>query len=162
MQVVVLSGPINAGKTTTGMALASLLRDADFIDGDDHEAPEDAPLDQRIEASFARIEWLIASATANAVVVAVPLREVDHRRLLAAATARDADLLVVTLAPPPAIALANRGGRVLSAQEVARARDMYAEGYASRSFSDLIVTDMPGPQATASQIARRLRLAVRA
>jgi hypothetical protein len=64
----------------------------------------------------------------------------------------------VTLAPPTSIGLGQRGARVLSQPEVLRAQEMYAEGYANRSFSDLIITDMPGPQATAIQVAERLQL----
>jgi len=76
VQILVLNGPINAGKTTTGRALATLLPGALFIDGDDHEAADDAPLEQRIEASFAHIEQLIATTQAGFIVVAVPLRDV--------------------------------------------------------------------------------------
>ena len=158
MPVLVLNGPINAGKTTTGGALAALLPDALFVDGDDHDAPDDAPLALRIEASFVRIERVIAAASATNLVVAVPLRDVDHRRLLTAATARAMRLYVITLAPPPAVALGDRGNRPLSPHEIERARQMYAEGYADRPFSDMIVTDMPGPQATARHIVRHLRL----
>ncbi|WP_193336814.1 shikimate kinase [Devosia beringensis] len=158
MQILVLNGPINAGKTTTGRALAALLPDALFIDGDDHEAADDAPLEQRIEASFAHIEQLIATTLAGFIVVAVPLRDVDYRRLLVAGAARGAVLRVVTLAPPPAIAFSNRGNRPLSSGEVERARQMHEEGYADRPFSDLIVTDMAGAQATAAEIARSFKL----
>ena len=63
MLVLVLNGPINAGKTTTGRALAAMLADAHFVDGDDHEAADDAPLAERISASFARIERMIGCGT---------------------------------------------------------------------------------------------------
>lgn len=158
MLVLVLNGPINAGKTTTGQALADLLDGAAFIDGDDHDAPDNAPLEQRFEASFVRIEQLIATTLASIVVVAVPLRDADYHRLLIAAAARGAALRVVTLAPPPAIAFIDRGNRPLSPGEVERTRQMHEEGYASRPFSDLIVTDMAGPRATAAVIARSLQL----
>jgi hypothetical protein len=38
---------------------------------------------------------------------------------------------------------------------------MHAEGYASRAFSDLTVTDMPGPEATAGLICRHFDLGAR-
>ena len=158
MLVVVLNGPINVGKTTTGRALAALLPDAFFIDGDDHDAANDAPLPDRIAASFERIERMIATATAAVLVIAVPLRDEDFYRLRDACTRRAADLRVVTLAPPIDIASSNRGSRHLRTEEMSRSRQMYAEGYASRGFSDLVIGDMVTPQLTAGQIARHFGL----
>lgn len=162
MQIVVLTGPINAGKTTTGRALAKLVADASFVDGDDHDAPDDAPLAVRISASMAHIESHIIAAQGVALFVAVPLRDEDYRRLRDTAHKVGAELRVVTLNPPSDVAFTDRGGRQLSPDEIARAQEMYAEGYASRAFSTLVVTDMPGPEATARAIARDLQLTLRA
>ena len=162
MQIIILNGPINAGKSTTGRALARLVEGASFIDGDDHDAPEDAPLVVRINASMAHIESHIIAAQGVALFVAVPLREEDYRRLRDKAESVGAKLRVVTLNPPAEVAFVNRGDRQLSPEEIDRSREMYAEGYASRAFSDLIVTDMPGPEATALAIARHLQLPLRA
>ena len=162
MQIIVLNGPINAGKSTTGRALARLVADASFVDGDDHDAPDDAPLAVRISASMAHIESHIIAAEGVALFVAVPLRDEDYRRLKDKAESVGAQLRVVTLNPPADVAFADRGGRQLSPDEIARAREMYAEGYASRPFSALVVTDMQGPEATARAIARDLQLPLRA
>lgn len=152
MLVIVLNGPINSGKTTTGRALASLLANSRFIDGDDHGAPDATPFDQMLEIAFARLEQEIAAATSQALVIAYPLREMDYRRLGIAVFARSAKMIVVSLNPPPDIALANRGERILRADEIQRSRQMYQEGYGTRAFSDLIVTDMTTPLETASRI----------
>jgi len=159
--VLVLNGPINAGKTTTGRALAAMLTDAHFIDGDDHEAADDAPLTERIAASFARIERMIGTVEASVLVIACPLRDEDVERLGAACLRRAAELRVVTLAPPIEIALSNRGSRQLRPDEVSRSRQMYAEGYATRAFSDLVIGDMTTPAACAGQIARHFGLSTR-
>tara|TARA_R110002124_G_scaffold44422_10_gene135549 strand:- start:17171 stop:17659 length:489 start_codon:yes stop_codon:yes gene_type:complete len=158
--VLVLNGPINAGKTTTGRALAAMLADAHFVDGDDHEAADDAPLAERISASFARIERMIGGAQAAVLVIASPLRDEDVERLGAACLRRAADLRVVTLAPPIEVALSNRGSRQLRPDEISRSRRMYAEGYATRAFSDLLINDMTTPEACARQIARHFGLSM--
>jgi Mg-chelatase subunit ChlI len=56
LNVIHLNGPINSGKSSVGRALAGLLPDAVFIDGDDHDAPGDAPLGTRIQVALRRIE----------------------------------------------------------------------------------------------------------
>jgi ABC-type multidrug transport system fused ATPase/permease subunit len=156
MDIICINGPINSGKSTVGRRLAGLLPGAVFIEGDDHGAPEDADLDTVIAIALARIEALIASATGD-LVIAYPLRWQDHARLAAAAGRRGARLFVATLAPPMAVALADRGGRPLSAAERDRIVEMYAEGYAGPAFSDLVL-DNAGltPDQTASAIAAAL------
>ncbi|SCM77095.1 conserved hypothetical protein [uncultured Pleomorphomonas sp.] len=141
---VVVNGPINAGKTTVGRALARDIDGAIFIDGDDHDAPADAPLALHIEAALRRLAAEIAGNPAERLVIAYPLREVDHARLLAVAEAHATRLLTVTLAPPPEVTLGDRGLRTLDDRERARIREMYDEGYHRRAFSDVIVTGAPG------------------
>lgn len=160
MDIICINGPINSGKSTVGRRLACLLHGAVFVEGDDHDAPEDADLDTRIAAALMRIEALIASA-AGSLVIANPLRLQDHARLAAAAGRRGARLFVATLAPPMAVALADRGGRRLSAEERGRIVEMYQEGYAGPAFSD-IVLDNAGltPDQTAAVLAEALQRAI--
>jgi hypothetical protein len=158
MRVIILNGSVNSGKTTTGRVLAQLLPGAVFIDGDDHGVPRSVPFEEMTELS---LDWLIArvvEATAPVLVIARPLRDHDFVRLQAVTKRRGAELVVVTLAPPLAVAGADRGDRKLDAWERNRVPEMYAEGYASRAFSDLIVTDMPGPDVTARFIVEHLGL----
>ncbi|MBZ6076739.1 shikimate kinase [Microvirga puerhi] len=137
--VVLINGPINSGKTTLGLALSRCLQDAVFIDGDDHDAPDDAPLATRIEAALRRIEAHIASLSARFLIAAYPLEDADYERLRHACTCHRARFVVVTLAPPLDVALADRGERKLEQAERARIVEMYAEGYDARPFSDLII-----------------------
>ncbi|WP_210161018.1 shikimate kinase [Microvirga lotononidis] len=128
--------------------MSEALPRAFFIDGDDHDAPDDAPLGVRIEAALGRIETEIARAQGCYLVVAYPLDEADHRRLKEAADRKGARFLVLTLAPPLEVALADRGARTLSREEKNRIVEMYDEGYHARPFSDLIldtsVSSLPG------------------
>jgi len=160
MDIICINGPINSGKSTVGRRLAALLPGAAFVEGDDHGAPDDADLDTVIVAALARIEALIASAAGD-LVIAYPLRPQDHARLAAAAGLRGARLFTATLAPPMEIALADRGGRPLSAEERDRIVEMYAEGYADSAFSDLVL-DNAGltPDRTAAVLAEALQRAI--
>lgn len=137
LTVIHINGPINSGKSTLSRALAGSLPEASFIDGDDHDAPDDAPLGVRIEAALRRIEMEIATEQGRYLVVAYPLDGADYERLKAAADMRGARFLVLTLAPPLEVALTDRGQRALSSEEKRRIVEMYDEGYHARPFSDL-------------------------
>ncbi|MDN7874794.1 shikimate kinase [Burkholderia aenigmatica] len=157
LTVIHLNGPINSGKTTIGLALARVLPDARFIDGDDHDAPEDAPFDVQWAIALERLVTQIANARERHLVIAYPIGETEFERLRAACDARDARLFVVTLAPPEAVASSNRGSRALTDWERQRVAEMYREGYAARAFSDcLIDTSTASADACANDIARRV------
>jgi len=156
MIVICLNGPINAGKSTIGRVLASMLPDAEFIEGDDHGIPEGVPFEEMIARATAWLAGLIAEKRRSFLVIAYPLRPEDFILLQEAIAKRDARLFVVTLAPPMELVLKDRGERKLDDEERARIREMYDEGYATRDFSDLIVTDIENPDA----MARRIRMKV--
>jgi hypothetical protein len=139
LTVIHINGSINSGKSTLGRALADSLPEASFVDGDDHDAPDDAPLSVRIEAALRRIETEIATGKGRYLVVAYPLDGADHERLKVTSDKREARFLVLTLAPPLEVALTNRGQRALSSEEKRRIVEMYDEGYHARSFSDLVL-----------------------
>jgi hypothetical protein len=139
LTVIHINGPINSGKSTLGRALSEALPEASLIDGDDHDAPDDAPLGVRIEAALSRIETEVAKARGRYLVVAYPLDEADYRRLKDAAGRRGARFLVLTLAPQLEVALKDRGARALSLEEKNRIVEMYGEGYHARPFSDLVL-----------------------
>ncbi|WP_321790067.1 shikimate kinase [Burkholderia pyrrocinia] len=155
LTVIHLNGPINSGKTTIGLALARVLPDARFIDGDDHDAPENAPFDVQWAIALERLVTQIANARERHLVIAYPIGEAEFERLRAACDARDARLFVVTLAPPEAVASSNRGSRVLTDWERSRIAEMYREGYASRAFSDCVIdTSKASADACAREIAQ--------
>ncbi|AOJ65202.1 shikimate kinase [Burkholderia ubonensis] len=157
LTVIHLNGPINSGKSTIGVALARTLPDARFIDGDDHDAPDDAPFDVQWAIALERIVRSIAEERKRFLVVAYPIGDVEFERLRAACDARSARLFIATLAPPEAVALSDRGERVLTDWERERIAEMYREGYASRPFSDCVVdTARLSADACAADIARRV------
>ena len=156
MIVIVLNGSINSGKTTTGRALAKSLPGARFIDGDDHGISRSVPFQQMIDRAVLWVADQIAAATEPCLVIAYPLRDSDFAILQSACAVRDARLFVATLAPPLAVALTTRGTRELDDGERARIHEMYAEGYPTRAFSDVIVTDLTTPEQTAAMLALRI------
>lgn len=159
LTVIHLNGPINSGKTTIGLALARVLPDARFIDGDDHDAPEDAPFDVQWAIALERLVTQITQACERHLVIAYPIGDAEFERLRAACDARAARLFVVTLAPPAAVAASNRGTRVLTDWERQRIAEMYREGYAARAFSDCVIdTSNASADACATEIARRAAL----
>jgi ABC-type glutathione transport system ATPase component len=139
LTVLHINGPINSGKSTVGRALSGLMPSVTFIDGDDHDAPDEAPLPARIEAALRRIEAHIVAAQDGFLVAAYPLEKAHYEQLRAAAIGRGARFLVLTLAPPLGVALMDRGARRLSSGERKRIAEMYEDGYQARSFSDLIL-----------------------
>ncbi|HHX4058676.1 MAG: shikimate kinase [Burkholderia contaminans] len=157
LTVIHLNGPINSGKTTIGVALARVLPDARFIDGDDHDAPEDAPFDVQWAIALERLVTQITHARERHLVIAYPIGEPEFERLRAACDACGARLYVVTLAPPEAIASSNRGSRALTDWERNRIAEMYREGYASRPFSQMVLeTSDATPDACAARIAQHV------
>lgn len=159
LTVIHLNGPINSGKTTIGLALARALPDARFIDGDDHDAPEDAPFDLQWAIALERLVTQITQARERHLVIAYPIGDAEFERLRAACAARAARLFVVTLAPPEAVAASNRGTRALSDWERQRIAEMYREGYAARAFSDCVIdTSKASADACAAEITRRAAL----
>jgi cytidylate kinase len=139
LTVVHINGSINSGKSTVGRVLAQTLADARFIDGDDHAAPEHLPLPVQWAFALTRIEEHIAAASFRYLVVAYPLEQADFERIDAACRKRRARLVVVTLSPPLEVVLSDRGARVLTHEERERIVEMYAQGYQSRSFSDIVL-----------------------
>ncbi len=156
MLAVCINGTINAGKSTIGRALAQYLPDAEFVEGDDHGAPDGIGLEAMIDIAIARLADRIARSRNAVLVIAYPLRQEDYVRLRQAAANRGAVFFVVTLAPPQAVVLADRGARTLSEEERSRIREMVAQGYADRPFSDLTIVEMTSPDTVVRTIARSL------
>ena len=154
MTVIWLNGTIGSGKTAVGRAVAALLPQARFVDGDDLAGPSGLPNRQRWRMAVDALLRLVRCRWPARLVVAYPLAAADARRLRAACACRV--LLVVNLATPLPIVLRGRGGRVLSAGERRRVREMFSEGYHRRRFADMTLTNaLPPVSRIARVIARR-------
>ncbi|MGC2961337.1 shikimate kinase [Paraburkholderia graminis] len=155
--VVQINGPINSGKSTVGRSLAAMLPDARFIDGDDHGAAATLARSEQWAIAIARIECEIETADYRYLVVTYPINHSEFERLLAACGRRSAQFVVVTLNPPLATALSDRGSRKLTAWEKKRIVEMYKEGYHARPFSCLLIdTSCRSPQDCARAIANHV------
>ncbi len=158
-EAIFFSGPIGAGKTTLGRAVAGRLGAA-FFDGDDfadHSGPWFAS-SLRTSSGIADAV-LSALARGGPVLVAYPLRRTNYvyfrRRLADTGHA----LTVVTLRASLEATVSPSRRRRFSPGEVARIEEMIAQGYGDRPFSDLVVdTDALDFDATVEMLVRRLKL----
>ena len=139
LSVIHINGPINSGKSTVAHALALMLPNARFIDGDDHDAVAMHPGTNKWAAAIARIERQIEIADCRYLVVTYPIDDEEFEQLLATCKRRSARFFVVTLNPPLETALSDRGARKLTAWEKKRIVEMYKEGYQARAFSSLLI-----------------------
>ena len=157
MRVVWLNGPINSGKTTVGKIVAEKLG-CMFVDGDAHGEESDN-LTTIIAVAYSRIGRLIRTAAVSNqdIVISYPMRQEDYRKILSLLAVIGADFFCVTLAPPLEIALEDRGYRPLDIWEISRIKEMYAEGYHERQFSDIIIDNSElAPDQTADKIIETL------
>lgn len=134
---IFLEGPIGSGKTTLGRALAPRLSGR-FLDGDDYSDAGRPWHGSILTTSRAIVEaGLRVLEDAPVVVIAYPLRCTNwiyFRRRFAAAGVRTVfvslDARWETIVDPSR-------GRSFDGEERARIREMIAQGYGRRPFSDL-------------------------
>ncbi|WP_306353030.1 hypothetical protein [Flavobacterium sp. '19STA2R22 D10 B1'] len=137
--IICINGVVNSGKTTIGKLLAEKLPNALFIDGDDNGLEDEHRLKEHIQASMTYIQQSIQNIKKEYLVVAYPLRQIDYDFIQSECVKTEQELYVITLNTPESIALTNRGERKLMAWERKRIKEMYKQGYATRSFSNWFV-----------------------
>ena len=158
LKVIVISGPINAGKSTVARLLALKFPGGIYVDGDDLAAGG-MPLEEKIPLVLDGIVDAARAARGRHIFVAYPLRSEDWRRLERELGATGIETICVTLAPPIAVALSDRPGRSLSEKERRRIHEMYDEGYYQRPFSRAICDNgEETPEQTAESIFGALGL----
>ncbi len=152
--IVIISGPINAGKNTVARHLSRMVPGSLYLDGDDL-APSDLPNVERWSAAIDLISLATLSvARANVhFFVAYPMDDSSWKRIESPLQAAGYTVICVALAPSLEIALSERDGRSLSDWERARIPAMFDEGFQKPSFASLII-DNSGENA--EETARRI------
>ncbi len=139
LAAIFLMGTIGAGKSTLGRALARELGGA-HVEGDDFHRPPKPWFATSLSTCRGVLSAVLAGAAeGRPVVVSYPLRcreWIFYRRRLAEAGIRS---LFVSLVAAAEAILAPDRGRAFTAGERRRIREMLAEGYDARLFSDLVV-----------------------
>ena len=156
--VLWINGTVGSGKSVVGRAVAVLLPQAHFVDGDDHAGLPGMELVRRWQQAHTVLLGMVARHwPARTLVIAYPLQGTEYARLRIHCGRARRQLIVVTLAPPLAMVLRGRSGRTLDDGEQARVREMYAEGYHRRRFSTFTLPNAQPPVTrTARLIVRRL------
>ena len=159
--IINIGGAINAGKSTVGKLLEKMLPDSVFIEVDDllsDEEEKDFPsFEERILERLNRLYRLLAkylqSHAPHYIIFAYPMGDKGYRAIKETA-GDNANFVIITLNPPLAVCLSDRGTRKLSAWEQKRIGEMYRDGMNAYKHSDLII-DNGGetPEQTAGKIA---------
>lgn len=149
MLILNINGPINSGTTTVSKILVNLLSKAVFIEVDELMSDaEQEKLGLSLKEGWAERkkrlnEKLLALKEGEefeTVIFAYPITEESYQKWsgLADETNR---FINITLAPSLEECLKNRGTQELTDWERNRIRQMYAEGYQHRPYSDFIINN---------------------
>lgn len=155
---IFLTGPVGAGKTTLGRALAERLAGG-FIDGDEFSVPDRPWYCSILRTSRAIVQaGLAVLEERDSVVIAYPLDCITwiyfRRRFADMGVAN----VFVSLRAAYSSIVDERRGRVFSSAEHDRIRIMIAEGYGARPFSDLVLdTDRASFAATLTRLESETR-----
>ncbi len=157
--IILLSGSINAGKTTVSKLLVQLLPRTAHVEVDDlSDFIEWMPLLESIPLNLANA----AAVTRNFVmfglnvIVSSPLRQEDYDYLLRELQPLGVPLHCITLDPSMAVALTNRGTRALTEWELGRIPQLYAEGIPNPAFGIIIDNSHQTPEETAREILTQI------
>jgi hypothetical protein len=155
---IFLNGPIEAGKTTLGRALAERLAGG-FIDGDDLSDSSQPWYCSILHTSESIVKTGGAMLRdADVVVIAYPLACVNwisFKRKFGDAGVRP---IFVSLRASYSAIIDPKRGRAFTDEEHDRIQAMIAEGSGARAFSDLVLdTDKAGFLATLAELESETR-----
>ena len=160
--IILLSGPINSGKTTVGKALATLLPRTAHLEGDLlRELVHFLPLETAIAISLENAAAITSNLARRGigVIFTYPLGQEDYDYLLRAFAELPASIHTFILSPPLEIALNDRGERQLSGYERRRIREQYQDNRHQPAFGIQIDNTTQTPEETAAMIMQHIRAA---
>ena len=138
-RAIFLTGPIGAGKSSLGRALAEALG-GDHVEGDDHQQLPKPWYASSLSTCRATLHDVLSRLELRPVaVISYPLRCYEwlyYRRHLG--TAGVATQFVALAAAYEALAEGSRA-RVLTASEKQRTREMLRQGYDRPPFADILI-----------------------
>jgi chloramphenicol 3-O-phosphotransferase len=155
--ILLLNGPINAGKTTVGRELGARLERAAHVEVDDlHGFLVDVPLAEAVPISLENAVSVAANLAERGfdVVLTYPLSESDFEYVSTHLSHLDTEVYAVTLSPPLAVAQCDRGERELDDWERERIAEMYERGVHRPSFGVRLDNADQSPAETAAEIQR--------
>jgi guanylate kinase len=158
--IILISGPINSGKTTVGKALAALLPRTAHLEVDTlrelvHFLPFEAAIPINLENAAAITSNLARRGIG--VILTYPLGEEDYDYLLRAFADLPTAIHTFILGPTLETALVDRGERRLSDHERRRIREQYQDNRHQPAFGIQIDNTAQAPEETATMIVQRIR-----
>ena len=160
LMIILLSGSINAGKTTVSKQIVQLLPRTAHVEVDDlREFIRWMPLDEAIPLNLRNAVAVARSFAAYGlnVVLSYPLPQDDYDYLMRELMPLGVPIHCVTLNPALAAALTDRGTRALTEWEMKRIPYHYATGINSPPFGIVIDNTRQTPEETARQILEHVK-----
>lgn len=158
-RAILVSGPINAGKTTVARLLARRIAGTAHVEGDALRAfVADVPLSEALPVTLANLADVSRNFLREGrhVIVDYLLSAEQHAALLETLRPDASSVHSFVLAPPLHVALSNRG-RPLDEWERARIRELYDERIHEPGFGITIDTAEQTPEQTVDEILGHVR-----
>ncbi len=154
--IVLINGPVNAGKTTVAQILADKLENCSYYDADQesrkHQTKEMPELIECV-MRYLTESGLKSASIGHDVILSGVVYEGDFNEMKAAYEANGHDFYTIVLSPSEEVCANDRGDRILSNWERTRIRDMYEKGYQKPDFADYIIDNSEQtPEETAQQV----------
>ena len=157
--IILLSGSINAGKTTVSKQIVRLLPRTAHIEGNDlREFIRWMPLDEAIPINLRNAVAVARNFVACGlnVVLSYPLPQDDYEYLMRELEPLNVPIHCVTLNPDLAAALTDRGTRELTEWELKRIPYHYETAINNPPFGIVIDNTRQTPEETAREILMSL------
>jgi hypothetical protein len=160
--IILLNGSINAGKSTVAQCLVDRLPRTAHVEVDDLRAfIRQIPLAEAIPINLENAVGVTRTFVRHGfhVVLTYPLGDQDYAYLVDQLTPCGVPIYTFTLSPALTVAITNRGTRELSAHEIRRIHEQYAQDRHQPGFGISIDNSTLPPEETAAQILQLIRSA---